>query len=813
MKFFSLLSILALLLFGGEAVATKARMRESEEMEKNPMRRIISMLMAMESKVEKEREVEKATYEKAMCTADEVIAHLTKKVDDANKLIPQLEASIEENTGAEAQLARELTDHKADLAELTDAMEEAKMMRGKENSAFKAESAESKANIAACKAAVTKLEEGLPDAAAAASAASFLQSDQARVLKKAVMGSSSISEYDRTNLVAFLTGGQRAQTADSNEILGMLKQLHKDMIQDLKDMTEEEEKAVKQYDDLMAAKGQQAAEATQAIEKKTTQQSEVQQQLVDDKSLLKSTQGALKLDTENLIFEKKAQKLKTKEYEERERGMAVELEAISGTMKMLNNDDAMNVFKKSLAHPDAGGAPLSFLQSTERAVQERQARGLAFLRSATGLPAPAERVAKRMVAMAVKSRTAGFEKVLKMIDDMVSLLKEEQQKDADKKEYCDNQLAQAKDKKELLEGNIEDVGTEIASTKDSQKALREQVADLKSDITSLDEEVAKATAVRKEENAEFQVLLADNAGAIQLIEMAKEKFSSFFGPPATLLTQNSLQSALDEQQQQQAAPVTTAATSTEDAAPSTVDPMEELLEEKHRSEQTQQERPRPHGKAAEMEDLLEEAVSFVQTGSRASTGLESSELALERVAEEDGLEVQDTDADRLEVQNAEASVLGASPATKDMGGGVIKMFNEVKRDLEKEIKIAEHAEKDAKADFEQFLDLQGQKRADDQRSIVKISEKLATADETHQQQKGVHEEKTNELSATTDFLADLHTECDTLLANFDMRKSARTNEINGLTRAKAVLAGADDKAVTFLQTGSTVRRHEQSLRR
>merc|ERR1719160_14325 len=95
------------------------------------------------------------------------------------------------------------------------------------------------------------------------------------------MGSSSISEYDRTNLVAFLTGGQRAQTADSNEILGMLKQLHKDMIQDLKDMTEEEEKAVKQYDDLMAAKGQQAAEATQAIEKKTTQQSEVQQQAAE----------------------------------------------------------------------------------------------------------------------------------------------------------------------------------------------------------------------------------------------------------------------------------------------------------------------------------------------------------------------------------------------------------------------------------------------------------------------------------------------------------------------------------------------------
>merc|ERR1719408_393997 len=108
--------------------------------------------------------------------------------------------------------------------------------------------------------------------------------------------------------------------------------------------------------------------------------------------------------------------------------------------------------------------------------------------------------------------------------------------------------------------------------------------------------------------------------------------------------------------------------------------MEELLEEKKRSEQKQEQRPRPRGKAAEMEDLLE-----------------SSELALEKVAEDDGLEMQDTEASDLAAteaaQAATASNLGASPSTKDMGGGVIKMFNEVKRDLEKEIKIAEHAEK------------------------------------------------------------------------------------------------------------------------
>merc|ERR1719162_1837412 len=61
-----------------------------------------------------------------------------------------------------------------------------------------------------------------------------------------------------------------------------------------------------------------------------------------------------------------------------------------------------------------------------------------------------------------------------------------------------------------------------------------------------------------------------------------------------------------------------------------------------------------------------------------------------------------------------------------------------------------------------------------------------------------------ELMATKKYIADLHADCDWLISNFETRKEARTNEIDALKKAKAVLSGAD----SLLQTSSRrVQRH------
>merc|ERR1712113_308863 len=55
-----------------------------------------------------------------------------------------------------------------------------------------------------------------------------------------------------------------------------------------------------------------------------------------------------------------------------------------------------------------------------------------------------------------------------------------------------------------------------------------------------------------------------------------------------------------------------------------------------------------------------------------------------------------------------------------------------------------------------------------------------------------------ELMATNKYIASLHAECDWLIKYFEVRKQARTDEIDALGKAKAVLSGAD---YSLLQTG------------
>merc|ERR1719161_2005617 len=145
------------------------------------------------------------------------------------------------------------------------------------------------------------------------------------------------------------------------------------------------------------------------------------------------------------------------------------------------------------------------------------------------------------IMLALHGKKVGFEKVIKLIDDMVALLKTEQQDDEDKKEYCEMQFDQADDKKKALErsegkltASIEDAKESIATLTDEIKALGEGIADL-------DKTVAEATDNRKEENSDFKTLYASDAVAKELLAFAKNRLNKFYNPklykPESMLAQ------------------------------------------------------------------------------------------------------------------------------------------------------------------------------------------------------------------------------------------------------------------------------------
>merc|ERR1740138_152023 len=101
-----------------------------------------------------------------------------------------------------------------------------------------------------------------------------------------------------------------------------------------------------------------------------------------------------------------------------------ELLALADTIKILNDDDALELFKKTLPSPSA-----SFMQ-VQVTAKEQQRLALATINAARrGHPELS------FIALALEGKKVDFSKVIKMIDEMVVILGNEQQDDENKKEY------------------------------------------------------------------------------------------------------------------------------------------------------------------------------------------------------------------------------------------------------------------------------------------------------------------------------------------------------------------------------------------
>merc|ERR1740133_68494 len=121
------------------------------------------------------------------------------------------------------------------------------------------------------------------------------------------------------------------------------------------------------------------------------------------------------------------------------------------------------------------------------------------------------------------------------------------------------------------------------------------------------------------------------------------------------------------------------------------------------------------------------------------------------------------------------------------------------KDLDKEMTVAEVEEKDAQGDYEQMMTDSAAKRADDSKSLENKEGTLADLQAALEKDTEAKGSATAELGATLQYIQSLHNECDWLLQYFEVRKEARTSEIDALGKAKAVLSGAD---FSFLQIAS-----------
>lgn len=648
----------------------------------NPIRRVVTLLQDMSKEIAEEMEQEKAMFKKYECYCKKNTASLTTKIEEGQAVIKKKKAEAEAMAGEKKRLEEELVQHKADRKKNQDDLAANQAKRTKEKTSFTESDAEQAKYVSDLGRAIAALEK--------ARGGSFLQTEGKVVKKylKHIAQSSAIQSLDlqdQQTLASFLQGDF---SFSSGEIVGILKQMQEQMAKDLAEMRETEASQAQATKELVASLEEMIDAAGAAIESKTETKGEVAVKLVEATNVVSTTETQVATDSESLSELKTSCEGRSVEFEERQTDGANELQAIGEAIKILNNDDALETFNKSLPKPSF--AQLSLLQVSKRNPVNIAIKSLDRLSNAS----PSVALLAFSAKQALKSgKKVDFSKVITMIDDMVKLLKQEQKDDRTQLDDCNAKINEYTAAKKDAENEVQKHERDIA---DNQATIAEQVATIASQqaqIQQCDKTVAEATVQRKTENSEFISSVKLNREAIELLLKAKDKLNEYYNPSLV----------------RQADPVQAAAEA--------------------------------------FVSLPEGAPEMWKAGKRESKGQAS--------------------------------------------GGVLGLLDKLANELQTDIQAAEHEEKTAQKDYEKLMHSMQEQRANSSKRIVEAEKTKADAEAAKNESETALSSKKEELDSFSKLLSEKTAACEFILNSFEDRKTARTAEIDGLVKAKAVLKGAN----------------------
>jgi len=489
----------------------------AEGIRANPIRKVVTMLQDMQKSIEAEGEKEKELFEKFMCYCNNGAGALDASIQTGQQSVEQLASKVEEETAQKSQLEQDVVQHKTDREEAEKTVKESTAMREKEAAEFASASGEMKANVEAMGGALAALKKGL--------SASLLQSQTGSLLKNIIRQSPAIREGQRDELLSFLEGGSESEEGGSTDtIIGIVDQMRETMEGDLKETVASEEDAKASFATLTNSKDEEIAAAGKAIESKTARVGELAVSIVQSKNDHEDTGEAVDEDTKMKANLAKACATKQKEYDDRQKLRAEEIQAVSETIEMLNGDDALELFKKTL--PSAASSLLQ-VSSRSKSQVRRAETELRTLISRNGK----HKVNLKMMLLALKTKMGGgFDKVVAMVDNMVAVLAKEQADDDAKKDFCVAELNKAEGEEKALAGEVSDIDADIEEKSDQIATLASEIKALQQGIADMDKSVAQATEQRQDEHSEYADTAAANQAALELIGMAKNRMNKFYAP-------------------------------------------------------------------------------------------------------------------------------------------------------------------------------------------------------------------------------------------------------------------------------------------
>jgi chromosome segregation ATPase len=268
----------------------------------------------------------------------------------------------------------------------------------------------------------------------------------------------------------------------------------------------------------------QIAQATQDRDEKAESKAKKLQAKADAAGDLKDTASTRDADKKYLADLTATCEQKASDFESRQQLRADEIVAVEKAIEIISSGAVSGNADKHLP---------AMLQTSSFAQLRSDLTTQAQNRVATYLQARATKLSSRVLAaVADRASSDPFQKVKKMIKDLITRLMEEANDEAEHKGWCDTELSTNEQTRKEKTEAVETLHAEIDQLEASIAKLTEDISELTKQVAELDAAMAKATKLRQEEKAKNTETISDSQEAQTAVAQALTVLKEFYAKAA-----------------------------------------------------------------------------------------------------------------------------------------------------------------------------------------------------------------------------------------------------------------------------------------
>merc|ERR1719265_861591 len=386
--------------------------------------------------------------------------------------------------------------------------------------------------IDSCKHAITVLSKHNPDFAQIRAVVQRLGSLSERYVAESSLSGNQIVTFKGflqkgATATSFLSiPGMQSYGSQSGQIFGILKQMKEDFEKDLKELQDDEAKAVEEFNSLKGAKEGEMAAGTKQIEQADADLAEFAEKHAQAEEQLADTEEQVAKDKEFLANLKKKCAAADKEYQERTKARLEEIQGVTDTIGFLNSDEAHAMFGNTT---NTAFVQKKAVKKADSVSFERAEMKMRRAKVVKSLEALAERSqSPRIVMLVTAAHLDAFTKVKAEIDKMIAELKTQQADEVKERDFCIKEL----NKNNLtLEEKYDEQANLISKEEDltaTIEQLTKSIKEKKAEIKDMQTQMKRDSEDREAENADFQQTAADQRVTQMILSKALDRMKQVY---------------------------------------------------------------------------------------------------------------------------------------------------------------------------------------------------------------------------------------------------------------------------------------------